>query len=129
LFGPYIDLPPGAYIGRIRFAPGTRLAGRVEFNVSTDRGAVIIAQRPHDLAETVRPQDGLVLEFLLAEPASGCELRLFCDAGVSATIAAVEIEDNVGELVADLVPRAEAEAPLATETLDILRIGSERRAT
>jgi len=129
LFGPYVDLPIGAYIGRIRFAPGTPLAGSVEFNISAEGGAVVIARRRYDLGESGRPQDGLTLEFLLAAPANGCELRLFCDAGVSATIDRVEIEDNAGELAAALVPRDEAETGLATETVEVLQIGRARRTT
>jgi FkbM family methyltransferase len=88
LFGPYVTLPAGPGVGRVRFASGAR--GRVRATLVADAGATSLASLDADLAA----MNDSILEiiFELHKPLGSCELQLFCEADVSAEIVAIELE-------------------------------------
>lgn len=83
LYGPYIELPPGAYLARIGFRG--RPAGDAVMDVSHGGGQHRLAHRPvgRDAVEE--------LGFVVDSHISGVEVRLFCEPGCSMTVEYVEI--------------------------------------
>ena len=86
LYGPYIDLPAGRYLARIRFRPGAPRAGHAVADV-------VCADASQRLAEMeIGHGDVIELAFSAASEAKGLEIRLFNRGGFTAMIDAVEIE-------------------------------------
>ena len=85
LFGPYLDLPAGAYVARIHFRAGAPRAGEATLDICCESGARRLAE--------VRLGSGEVAEiaFSTATDVSGVEVRLFNRKGFTAIIEEVEI--------------------------------------
>jgi SAM-dependent methyltransferase len=90
LFGPYIDLPAGHYLARLRFRPNTVLEGRAVMDVACNTGTRLVHTsintkqgcEAHHITETT---------FASNTDLNGVEVRLFCEAAFSATLESVEI--------------------------------------
>jgi ubiquinone/menaquinone biosynthesis C-methylase UbiE len=91
LFGPYIDLPADRYVARIHLHPGTPRRGNAQMDVAVDDGTRQLAQRLIDLATLPNDCPVAELAFAASEGLHRLEVRLFCHAGLSARIDAVEI--------------------------------------
>jgi SAM-dependent methyltransferase len=91
IYGPYLPLPRGHWIARLRFRAGVPVSGAAVMDVSAGNGAARLAARPVQ-AEAV-PAEGWVLSlpFIATEDLSGVEVRLFCEPGFRAALEAVEI--------------------------------------
>jgi hypothetical protein len=86
LYGPYIDLPAGPCVARIKFTGPAR--GRAQMDLCSDWGTTVIASREIDFDGG----DGQEIEVstILPQPRSGCEVRLFSGPELVAAISAVE---------------------------------------
>ncbi len=91
LFGPYIDLPAGRYMGRLSFRPNTPLQGRAIIDVVCNAGRTLLAHTRVDASPGSRPCYVFELTFDSDADLNGVELRLLCEAGFSATLEGVEI--------------------------------------
>ena len=90
VFGPYVALPRGRYVARLRFRRGRGLAGSAVMDVSAGNGQAQIARRALDAA--LMPDHTAVdLSFEAGEDLAGVEVRLFCAAGFTGALEAVEI--------------------------------------
>lgn len=90
-FGPYIALPRGRYLARLRFRAGWPSAGPAALDVSADAGNTRIASLPFEGADL--PGAGMAVEapFEAASSLSGVEVRLICQPGFTGALEAVEI--------------------------------------
>lgn len=91
LFGPYITLPAGTYLARLRFREGLPAAGRARMDVACSTGRHLLAERRID-ADAIGAEAGcLTLPFGAERDMETLEIRLFCEEGFQAAIEAVEI--------------------------------------
>lgn len=104
LFGPYIELAPGGYAARIRLAADGERCGRVEMNISAQSGAIVIAREFFELGELPKGAASIAVAFVLPDILADCEVRVFCEAGVRATVSALEIEPNIEKLAPEMAP-------------------------
>ncbi len=87
VFGPYVDLEAGGCTARVLFDGSSK--GRARVELCTEAGALVVASRTLDLAALAG--GAAELRTVLQAPLTMCEVRLFCERGVHATISAVEI--------------------------------------
>lgn len=90
LFGPYISLPTGQCVARIRFSGQPR--GRAVMDICTDAGRTVLASRAVDLDALGEEGRSVELAATLDGPCSECEIRLLCEPGVDADIESLELE-------------------------------------
>jgi FkbM family methyltransferase len=88
LFGPYVNLHAGPCIARVILEGQGE--GYVTVELTADVATVVLASRRVDLATIA--DHTVELRAMLLRPHSACEVRLHCEAGISADISAVEIE-------------------------------------
>ncbi|HEY5048394.1 MAG TPA: class I SAM-dependent methyltransferase [Rhizomicrobium sp.] len=91
LYGPYVDIPAGRYIGRIKFLNGSVTSGHAMMDIACRNGQKQLASGSLDkLILVERP---FVAELIFASDAemNGVEVRLFCERGFSAIVDSVEI--------------------------------------
>ena len=91
LFGPYVTLPPGAYLARIHFRPGMQHSIRATMDVAAEIGVTRLAESPLASALPAHGHCVAVLPFHSDRELRDVEVRLFGAAGFSAEIEAVEI--------------------------------------
>lgn len=91
VYGPYIALPRGRYIAKLRFASGRPVVGSAMMDVSAGNGEVRIASRLLRSGLSDGSTD-VCLAFEAREDLSGVEVRLFCANGFRASLEAVEIK-------------------------------------
>jgi SAM-dependent methyltransferase len=91
LHGPYIPLPSGRYIARLRFRAGWACGGTAVLDVSADNGETRIGSQPFESAGLVASGMVVELPFEAASDLSGVEVRLFCRPGFTGAIEAAEI--------------------------------------
>jgi SAM-dependent methyltransferase len=91
LFGPYISLPAGRYVARLRFAAASERRGQATLDVCAAAGAQRLAARDIDAALLPGPQPIAELAFGSASELHEIEVRLFCAGGFTARIESVEI--------------------------------------
>jgi SAM-dependent methyltransferase len=92
LFGPYVPLPAGDYLARVRFLPGQPLAGQATLEVTARRSEEVVAARAIDASAAGQDAPYLELPFTLAAARDDIEVRLMNQAGFSGSIEAVEID-------------------------------------
>jgi SAM-dependent methyltransferase len=85
LYGPYTDLPAGAYVARIDFHPGAARRGGAEMDISANGGEKRLAAR------RVQESGSAELAFTASEDVTRVEVRLFGDRGFTAQIDRVVI--------------------------------------
>jgi SAM-dependent methyltransferase len=91
LFGPYVPLGPGRYLGRVLFAADAPRAGRFVLDVAAQNGQQVLASVAHDAA-AIPPGDGAAaVEFALDAWEDAVELRVLCDGDVCGLITGIEI--------------------------------------
>ena len=90
-YGPYVALPSGRYVARLRFRAGWAAGGTAVLDVSADVGEARIASKPFDAAGL--PETGMAVElpFEAASDLAGVEVRLFCRPGFTGALETVEI--------------------------------------
>ena len=95
-YGPYIALPRGRSVARLRFRVRWAPGGEAALDVSADNGEARIASRLFErdrLADTDMAGD---LPFAAAADLSGVEVRLICRPGFTGALEAVEIAPDAG---------------------------------
>ncbi len=95
-YGPYIALPRGRYVARLRFRAGWAPGGTAVLDVSADNGETRIASRPFEGAGLAVSGMAVELPFEAAADLSGVEIRLFCRLGFTGALEAVEIAPVLG---------------------------------
>jgi len=96
-FGPYIALPRGRYLARLRFRAGWAAAGAAALDVSADNGKTAIASRPFDGAALAGTAMAVEVPFEAASDLSGVEVRLICRPGFTGALEAVEIAPVIAD--------------------------------
>ncbi len=95
LYGPYVPLPAGRYVAKVRFARERACKGGATIDVCNN--PVILAQhvlRGEDIAS-----DGVArIEFALPDPLGALEVRLYSDGSFCGDIEAVEIAGVPGSV-------------------------------
>jgi hypothetical protein len=90
-YGPYVALPRGRYVARLRFRAGWAPGGAAALDVSADNGETRIASRPFAGAGLAAAGMTVELPFEAAADLSGLEVRLFCRPGFTGALEAMEI--------------------------------------
>ena len=90
LYGPYLDLPAGRYVARIRFRPGAPRDGRASADVVCMGASRRLAEKSIDRGDVTE------LEFATTMDVTGVEVRLFTKRGFTAMIDAVEFVPRIG---------------------------------
>ncbi len=90
-YGPYIALPRGRYVARLRFRAGWAPGGAAVLDVSADNGETRIASLPFEGARLAEAGMAVELPFEAAVDLSGVEVRLICRPGFTGALQAVEI--------------------------------------
>ena len=90
-YGPYIALPRGTYVARLRFRAGWAPGGEAALDVSADNGETRIASLPVDGARLPGMGMAVELPFEAATDLAGVEVRLICRPGFTGALEAVEI--------------------------------------
>ena len=90
-YGPYIALPRGRYVARLRFRAGWAPGGAAVLDVSADNGETRIASLPFDGARLPEAGMSVELPFEAASDLAGVEVRLICRPGFTGALEAVEI--------------------------------------
>ena len=91
-YGPYVALPRGRYVARLRFRVGWAPGGTAVLDVSADNGETRIASLPFEGARLAETGMAVEVPFEAAMNLSGVEIRLFCRAGFSGALESVEID-------------------------------------
>lgn len=91
-YGPYVALPHGRYLARLRFRADWAPGGTAVLDVSADVGETRIASRPFEAARLAEMGMAVELPFEAAADLVGVEVRLFCRPGFTGALEAVEIE-------------------------------------
>lgn len=91
LFGPYIALPAGTYVARLRFRGGAPASGRARMDVACNTGRHLLAERWIDAGAIGPDGASFALPFGAEREMATLEVRLFCEEGFRAAIDAVEI--------------------------------------
>lgn len=91
-YGPYVALPRGRYVARLRFRAGWEPGGTAVLDVSADVGETRIASRPFEAARLAEAGMAVELPFEAAAGLVGVEVRLFCRPGFTGALEAVEID-------------------------------------
>jgi len=81
IFGPYITLPPGHYVGTISVAPAT-VVGDPQVDVCANYGSVVYADTKYR-AENISPGGELEIHFTLPQRCSKIEVRVSSDGPLS----------------------------------------------
>ena len=90
-FGPYIALPRGRYVARLRFRAGWAAAGAAALDVSADSGETRIGSLPFDGAALAGAGMAVEMPFEAGSDLSGVEVRLICRPGFTGALEWVEI--------------------------------------
>lgn len=90
--GPYVALPRGRYVARLRFRAGWAPGGTAVLDVSADIGETRIASKPFEAARLAEAGMAVELPFEAASDLADVEVRLFCRPGFTGALEAVEIE-------------------------------------
>lgn len=90
-YGPYVSLPRGRYVARLRFRAGWAPGGAAALDVSADNGETRIASLPFDGARLPGTGMSVELPFEAAADLAGVEVRLICRPGFTGALEAVEI--------------------------------------
>lgn len=90
-YGPYVALPRGRYLARLRFRAGWALGGTAALDVSADNGETRIASLLFDGARLAGEDTAAEVPFEAETDLVGVEVRLFCRAGFTGALEAVEI--------------------------------------
>jgi 2-polyprenyl-3-methyl-5-hydroxy-6-metoxy-1,4-benzoquinol methylase len=92
LFGPYVHIPPGAWVAIVRLRATSKSAsiGICTYDVCCDGGTRVIASMTIDLA--LIADDRVSLDFDLKQEASDLEVRLRSDGPVNVDIHEVKID-------------------------------------
>ncbi len=90
-YGPYIALPRGRYLARLRFRAGWASGGAAVMDISAGNGETRIASLPFEGARL--PASGMAVElpFEAETDLTGVEVRLFCRPGFTGALETVEI--------------------------------------
>ncbi|WP_165943392.1 class I SAM-dependent methyltransferase [Roseicella aquatilis] len=91
LYGPYITLPAGTYLARLRLRDGGPGLGRASMDVACDTGRHILAERRIEPDLGADADGAYALPFGAAREMPAVEVRLFCEEGFRAAVEAVEI--------------------------------------
>lgn len=91
LFGPYVPLMPGRYVGRVLFAADAGRAGRFVVEATAAHGSRVLVGAACDTAGMPPGPAEASVAFELDAPESDVELRVFGFAGFSAAITGIEI--------------------------------------
>ena len=91
LFGPYITLPAGTYVARLRFRGDAGARGRARMDVASGAGGHILAERRIESGAIGEQGGSFALPFGAERTLERLEVRLFCEDGFQATLDAVEI--------------------------------------
>ncbi len=91
IYGPYIALPRGRYVARLRFRAGWAPGGTAVLDVSADAGETRIASKPFEAAGLAGAGMAVELPFEAESDLAGVEVRLFCRPGFTGALEAVEI--------------------------------------
>jgi 2-polyprenyl-3-methyl-5-hydroxy-6-metoxy-1,4-benzoquinol methylase len=91
LFGPYVTLPAGTYVARLRFRGGPPASGRARMDVACNIGRHLLAERRIDAGTIGEAGGSFALPFGAERPMEKLEVRLFCDAGFQAAVETMEI--------------------------------------
>ena len=91
-YGPYVALPRGRYVARLRFRAGWAPGGSAALDVSADNGETRIASLPFEAAGLADAGMAVETPFEAATDLVGVEVRLICRAGFTGALEAVEIE-------------------------------------
>src|SRR3712207_6150256 len=81
VYGPYIALPRGRYVARLRFRAGWAPGGAAVLDVSADVGETRIASLPFEAARLGEAGTAVELLFEAESDLAGVEVRLFCRPG------------------------------------------------
>jgi len=92
VYGPYIALPRGRHIARLRFRAGWAPGGTAVLDISADAGETRIAFRPFKAARLAENGMTVELPFEAETELAGVEIRLFCRPGFTGALEAVEID-------------------------------------
>ncbi len=95
-YGPYIALPRGRYVARLRFRSNWAPGGAAVLDVSADNGETRIASLPFEGARLAETGMAAEVPFEAAADLSGVEVRLFCRPGFTGALEAVEIAPAAG---------------------------------
>jgi hypothetical protein len=95
-YGPYIALPRGRYVARLRFRAGWAPGGTAVLDVSADNGETRIAALPFEAARLADMAMAVELPFEAAADLAGVEIRLFCRPGFTGALEVVEIDPASG---------------------------------
>ncbi len=90
LFGPYITLPAGTYVARIRLRGGPP-QGRARMDVACNTGRHLLAERRIEAGAGDPEGSCFALPFGAERDMELLEVRLFCEEGFEAAIDRVEI--------------------------------------
>lgn len=90
-YGPYLSLPRGRYVARLRFRAGWAAGGTAVLDVSADVGETRIASKPFEAARLAETGMAVELPFEAASDLAGVEVRLFCRPGFTGALETVEI--------------------------------------
>ena len=91
LFGPYVTLPAGTYLARLRFQAGRPASGRARMDVTCSTGQHLLAERQVEAGMIGVAGTCLDLPFGAEREMAALEVRLFCEPGFRAAIEGVEI--------------------------------------
>jgi hypothetical protein len=91
LHGPYMHLPSGRYVARLRFRAGWAAGGTAVLDVSADNGETRIGSQPFEGARLAASGMAVELPFEAASDLSGVEVRLFCRPGFTGALESAEI--------------------------------------
>jgi len=89
VFGPYVGLPRGPWVARLRFRTGVR--GGATMDVCAGNGAAPVAARPVRGEALAGEAWVASLPFIAAEDLSGVEVRLFCERGFEGAVEGVDL--------------------------------------
>lgn len=96
-FGPYVALPRGRYVARLRFRAGWAAGGTAVLDVSADVGETRIASLPFEGARLAETGMTVELPFEAAADLAKVEVRLLCRPGFTSALETVEIAPAAAE--------------------------------
>jgi 2-polyprenyl-3-methyl-5-hydroxy-6-metoxy-1,4-benzoquinol methylase len=91
LYGPYVPLPEGRYLGRVHLSPDMPPKGKGVIDVCADVGHKVFGQAPFDADALFGQEPCMQIEFQLESDQKDVELRLYCAKGFSGCIERVEL--------------------------------------
>jgi hypothetical protein len=91
LYGPYITLPAGTYIARIRFRSDQSSGGQARMDIVTNVGMQLLAERIIEGSAISAAGATFALPFTAKQDLVQLEVRLLCEKEFHAIVEAVEI--------------------------------------